>query len=124
MKTERPVNLNLFKFRFPFAAIASIIHRVTGVLLFAAIGYALYLLDGAMDSAQSFASVQDSLKEPLPKLVLWAALSALIYHFFAGIKHLFLDFDIGDSIEGSRRASLLAVGLSVITIVAAGVWIW
>ena len=124
MNTERPVNLNLFKFRFPFTAIASIIHRVTGVVLFVAIGYGLYLLDSALQSVQGFAVARDLMHQPLGKLVTWVALSALIYHFFAGIKHLLLDFDIGDSLEGSKRASTVAVGLSVIGIVAAGVWLW
>ena len=41
MKTERPINLDLTKFSFPIMAIASITHRITGVLLFVAIAYLL-----------------------------------------------------------------------------------
>ena len=39
MKTDRPVALNLFSFRWPLAAMVSITHRVTGVVLFAVAGF-------------------------------------------------------------------------------------
>ena len=45
MKTDRPVNLNLLAFSFPLAAIVSITHRVTGVILFVGVAFALYALD-------------------------------------------------------------------------------
>ncbi len=49
------------------------------------------------------------LRMPLPKLVLLAIVATLIYHFVAGIKHLLLDFDIGDTIEGGRLAAQLTI---------------
>ena len=42
MKTDRPINLSLTKFSFPLAAIASITHRITGILLFVGIAFLLY----------------------------------------------------------------------------------
>ena len=51
MKTDRPINLALTKFKFPLAAIASITHRITGVLLFVGIAFLLYLLDQSLTSA-------------------------------------------------------------------------
>ena len=40
-KAERPVNLDLTQFSFPFAALASITHRISGVILFVAIAFLL-----------------------------------------------------------------------------------
>ena len=55
MKTDRPVNLNLLAFSFPLAAIVSITHRITGVILFVGVAFALYALD--MAEALRYATV-------------------------------------------------------------------
>jgi len=124
MKTERPVNLDLTKFSFPIAAIASITHRITGVLLFVAIAYLLWLLGLALDSPAGFAEAGTLLAQPLPKLVLLAVLAALLFHILAGLKHLVMDFHHWDSLEGGRRASQGVFVLTVVGTVLAGAWIW
>ena len=53
-----------------------------------------------------------------------AVVATLIYHFVAGVKHLFLDFDIGDTIEGGRLAAQLTIAISAVLIGLAGVWLW
>jgi succinate dehydrogenase / fumarate reductase cytochrome b subunit len=124
MKTDRPIYLSLTKFRFPLAAIASITHRITGMLLFVGIAFLLYLLDQSLTSAQGLEHARSVLAMPLPKLLLIAVVATLIYHFVAGVKHLFLDFDIGDTIEGARLAAQLTIVISVVLIGLAGVWLW
>lgn len=124
MKTERPVYLSLTSFRWPFAAIASITHRITGVLLFVAIAYLLWLLSLALESPAGFAEASDALATPLPRLILLAVLAALAYHIFAGIKHLVMDFHFWDSLEAGRRSSVAVFVLTGITIVLAGAWLW
>jgi succinate dehydrogenase / fumarate reductase cytochrome b subunit len=124
MKTERPVDIVLTTFYWPLAAIASITHRITGVALFVAIAFMLYILDLALSSPEGFASAQALMGEPLAKLVAWGILALLIYHTVAGVKHLFLDFDIGDTLEGAKRAAQVVIVTSVVLIVLAGVWIW
>lgn len=124
MKTERPVDIVLWPFYWPLAAITSITHRITGVALFVAIAFMLYLLDLALSSPSGFEAARALMGEPLPKLIAWGILALLIYHFVAGIKHLFLDFDIGDTLEGAKRAAQLVIVTSVVLIALAGVWIW
>lgn len=126
MKTDRPVYLSLspFQFEWPLAALASIAHRITGVMLFVGIAFLFYLLDLGLSSEQSFAEAAALLDEPLPKLIMWGVLGALIYHFVAGVKHLLLDFHVGDSLAGSRIASGLSVAISVVLIGLAGAWLW
>ena len=124
MKTDRPINLSLTKFSFPLAAIASITHRITGILLFAGMGFLLYLLDQSLTSAQGLEHARSVLTLPLPKLLLIAVVATLIYHFVAGVKHMFLDFDIGDTIEGGRLAAQLTIAISVLLIGLAGMWLW
>jgi succinate dehydrogenase / fumarate reductase, cytochrome b subunit len=124
MKTDRPVNLALTKFSFPLAALASIVHRITGIVLFAGIAFLLYLLDASLASEQGLERARGLLEQPLAKLVLLAVVANLIYHLVAGIKHLLLDFHVGDSREGGRRGAQLTIVASAVLIVLAGVWLW
>ncbi len=93
-------------------------------MLFVGAGYLLYLLDLALQSETGFAEARALLQAPAGKVALWVTLVALSYHFLAGIKHLLLDFHIGDSLAGGRRASWLALVLSALAAIGLGVWLW
>ena len=84
MKTERPVNLNLFKFAWPLASMASITHRVTGVILFIGVAFALYALDLALSSPAGFGEAAALVHTPFGALVFFGLLLALVYHIVAG----------------------------------------
>ncbi|HEY6599036.1 MAG TPA: succinate dehydrogenase, cytochrome b556 subunit [Pseudomonadales bacterium] len=124
MKTDRPVNLALTTIRLPLPALGSITHRITGVVLFGGIAFLLYLLDQSLTSEQGLEDARAMLALPLPKVVLTVVVATLIFHFVAGIKHLFLDFDIGDTIEGGLLATQLTFAISAVLIVIAAIWIW
>ena len=110
--------------RLPVTAWASITHRATGVFLFAGVAVLLWALDASLASPESFASLQESLANPLFKLVIWVVLSGLIYHTLAGVRHLIMDFGIGESMEGGIRGVRIVVVATGILILLAGVWIW
>jgi succinate dehydrogenase / fumarate reductase cytochrome b subunit len=124
MNTERPVYLSLTEFKWPLAAIASITHRVTGILLFVALAYLLWLLGLALQSPAGFEQAASVLAAPLPKLIMVAVLAALSYHLFAGVKHLVMDFHHWDSLEAGRRSSVTVFVLTVLATILAGVWLW
>ncbi len=124
MHTHRPVNLALTKFSFPLAAIASITHRVTGVALFVGVAALLYLLDIALASDEGFAAAQSLLAQPLIKLVFIAILAALTFHIVAGVKHLLLDFHIGDSVGAAKIGAQISIVVTIVIVAAAGVWLW
>lgn len=124
MKTERPIYLSLTQFAWPFTAIASITHRVTGVLLVAGVGYLLWLVSMALESQAGFEVARSTLAQPLAKLLLIAVIAALLYHLFAGIKHIFMDFHVGDSFAAAKASSAVVFVLTAIATLAAGVWLW
>ncbi len=124
MKDNRPKNLELHTIHFPLPAITSILHRISGVIVFVGIAILLFLLAESLRSEQGFANVQQWLTAPLVKFVVWGVLAGLIYHLFAGIKHLVMDAGVGETMQASVTGSWLVIGLSVVTIIAAGVWIW
>ena len=121
---ERPVYLSLTQFRFPVTAIASIAHRITGMLLFLGIGYLLWLLSLALESEAGFAEAAAILKAPFARLILWGVLAGLIYHILAGIKHMFLDFHVGDTFEAASAASYVVFGLTLVLSLITGAWLW
>ncbi len=110
--------------RLPVTAWASITHRASGVFLFAGMAVLIWALDASLKSPESFAALQESLASPLAKLVIWAVVAALIYHSLAGIRHLIMDFGIGETMEGGILGVRIVVVLSIILIALAGVWIW
>ena len=80
MIDNRPVYLNLIKIRLPVAGMVSLAHRGTGILLFLALPFAVYLLDLSLESQQAFETVQQILRQPILILVqfllLWSLASA------------------------------------------------
>jgi len=126
MTAERPVNLSLLGLfaAMPVTAVASILHRITGIVLFVGALYLCYLLDLALSDQGGFAQAAVVLATPVGKLALWAILAALGYHFLAGVKHLLLDLHVGDTLAGARFASWISIVLAVLAAVAAAFWLW
>lgn len=123
-KKERPVYLSLTDPAWPVTAIASIVHRITGVLLFVGLAYLLWLLNLALASPAGFAEAQATLAMPLPKLALIGILGLLIYHLVAGVKHMIMDFHIGDTFEAASRAAYVVFAISIALTAMVGVWLW
>ena len=126
MNAERPINLplpSLFA-AMPITASASILHRITGIVLFIGAPFLFYLLDRALDGPDGFDAARAIVEAPLGKFALWLILAALGYHLLAGIKHLLLDFHVGDSIGGGKAGAWLSIVLALIAAALAGVWLW
>jgi succinate dehydrogenase / fumarate reductase cytochrome b subunit len=118
------VNLDIGTIRLPVHALASILHRASGVFLFAGIGVLLYLLGLSLDSAEGFARARELLGTGLARLVVWAVVAGLVYHSVAGIRHLLMDAGIGESLAGGILSARITLGVAALLIVLAGVWIW
>lgn len=124
MNNKRPVNLDLRKFHFPLPAITSILHRISGVVIFIGIAFLLYGLDLSLSGPDGFAAVQSIMSGFFAKLIVWGILSALAYHLVAGIRHILMDVGIGESLQGGVLGAKLVVAISIILIVLLGVWVW
>lgn len=124
VKDNRPVNLDIGTMRLPITAWASITHRATGVILFVGTAILLWLLDTSLSSPEGFASVQECLDSFLAKFVVWGLVTALIYHSLAGVKHLIMDFGVGETMEGGIMGARIVIALSVVLSLLAVIWIW
>ncbi|UFQ95991.1 succinate dehydrogenase, cytochrome b556 subunit [Pseudomonas wenzhouensis] len=124
MNSQRPVNLDLRTIKLPVTAYTSILHRISGVILFVAIAILLFGLDKSLTSEEGFVQVKECLASPLAKFVIWGLLSALLYHLVAGVRHLIMDMGIGETLEGGKLGSKIVIAVAVVVIVLLGVWIW
>jgi len=124
MGKDRPVNLDLKTLKFPPMAVASILHRISGVLLFLLIPFLLYLLDYSLRSADSFLLLKQCLGSPFAKIVIVLSLAALLYHLLAGVRHLLMDCGWGESLTVGRRSAIAVFGLAILAVVLTGIWLW
>jgi succinate dehydrogenase / fumarate reductase, cytochrome b subunit len=121
---KRPINLDLTTLKFPPMAIASILHRISGILLFLLLPVMLFLLGKSLHSEESFAEMEALITNPVYKLVLWAFSAALFYHVVAGIRHMIMDIGIGEHLGTARSTAILVIALAVIATLFLGIWIW
>ncbi len=124
-KKERPEFRNihvteLSNYRLPLAGIVSILHRISGFLMFALLPFVLYLLEQSLRSEISFAYYQGIVSNPICKLVILALVWGYMQHFCAGVRHLFMDLHFGLDKDTARKsaASVLVVSLTLTLIVA------
>ena len=124
MKTDRPVYLNLFQYRFPVTAISSIFHRISGLLMFLLLPLLLSALACSLSSPANFAKFSNHAYSFWFGFGLWVVLSSIIFHVLAGIRHMMMDIGFGEDYQPARASAYLVMFLSVILIIATGIWLW
>lgn len=124
MKAYRPVYLNILRIRLPIPGIVSILHRMSGVVIFLGLPLLLYLLHRSLISQESFDQLTMTLARPELKWVLWAILAAVTWHVIAGIRHLLMDMGFGESLKAGRVSGLIVILLSGVIILLLGMWLW
>jgi len=95
----------IIRYRLPAAAMVSILHRVSGALMFLLLPFVLYLFDKSITSEISFAYFQGIASHWFVKLIMLALAWAYLHHFCGGIRHLIMDAHIGLTKEGARKSA-------------------
>jgi succinate dehydrogenase / fumarate reductase, cytochrome b subunit len=117
IRKPRPKYLSLsallFEIRLPLPGWVSILHRVSGLLLFLAVLWLLFMLDRSLASEAGFESVRRYAGLPLVKLSLLVLIWAYCHHFCAGIRFLFLDLDKGVDLARARLTSIVVLVVSL-----------
>jgi succinate dehydrogenase / fumarate reductase cytochrome b subunit len=124
MPTSRPKHLDLMQIRLPLPAFVSILHRVSGALLFLMLPVLLCLWGSSLESPQSFNLFKTWVAHPLTKLVLLGLLWAYLHHFCAGIRHLAMDLHMGLELQTARATSYAVLGVSLLLTLGIGVKLW
>ena len=117
---SRPVYLNLLRIHLPVTGWVSILHRLSGALLFLSLPLAIWLLSKSLTSEAGFAAVHAWLALPPAKLLVLGLVSLFALHFFAGLRHLALDVHWGVALAAARRSSVAVLVLAgAVSLVAA-----
>ncbi len=129
---ERPVYRNIHisqiaSYRLPPAGIVSILHRVSGALMFLLLPFVIWLFDNSLTSEISFdrfASVFSAGASFLPgwfvKLVCLGLIWAYLHHAIAGVRHLWMDMTHSVTKEQGHSSAVITLALSVLLTVALG----
>jgi succinate dehydrogenase / fumarate reductase cytochrome b subunit len=125
-------NINAFtdlpKYRLPAAGIVSILHRISGALMFLLMPFIIWMFDTSVSSEISFARFKAAFNSGLGfvpgwflKLVALALIWAFLHHFIAGLRHLWMDVSHKAVEKGFGKTSAMTVlGLSVLLTLVLG----
>ena len=125
MDKKRPVNLDLGTIALPITSYVSILHRASGVLMFVAVAVLLLRMGRRLASAASFNALGNLSNNPLCQVIVWGTLAALGYHSVAGMRHMIMDFGVGeDSFHAGRLSAWVALALAVVVIALITLWVF
>ncbi|KRT57631.1 succinate dehydrogenase, cytochrome b556 subunit, partial [endosymbiont of Ridgeia piscesae] len=106
---KRPVFLNLLQIHMPITAVVSILHRLTGVLMFLSIPLLVKLLSLSVSGEEDFAQALELFRHPFSQLLLYLLLWVLLHHLLAGIRFLLIDMEIGVARQQARASARLVL---------------
>lgn len=109
----RPKHLDLTKIRLPLPGWVSILHRVSGAALFAALPGLLWLLDTSLDTEIGYDGLKAFVGQAWVKLVLFGLLWGYLHHFCAGIRYLLLDMHKCIDLPAARSSAAVVFFVSV-----------
>jgi len=121
LKKKRPKNLDLMTIRLPLPGILSILHRVSGAVLFLLLPVLLWLFESSLTSPETFDVFKSIAAHPLVKLILLGLIWLYLHHFCAGIRYLLLDLHKGIDLESARLSSKIVFAVSIALTLLIGV---
>lgn len=129
---KRPVYRNIHitqivSYRLPPAGIVSILHRISGMLMFVLLPLVIWMFDTSVTSEISFGAFTNAFVAGIGfvpgwfiKLVSLALIWGYLHHFIAGVRHLWMDATHSVSKEQGHSSALVTLALSVLLTVALG----
>ncbi len=123
--TPRPVYRNIHvsqivAYRLPPAGVVSILHRISGALMFLLLPFVIWLFDVSVSSevsyerfANAFVAGIGAVPAWFVKLVVWGLVWAYLHHFIAGVRHLWMDATHSVTKEAGHRSALVTLALSL-----------
>jgi succinate dehydrogenase / fumarate reductase cytochrome b subunit len=125
-RTKRPEfrNINaltdLPSYRLPPAGWVSILHRISGAVMFMLMPFIIWMFDTSISSEISFARFTSAFALGigfvpgwLIKLVALSLIWAYLHHFIAGVRHLHMDINHAVSKEFGKSSAIVTLALSL-----------
>ena len=117
LPAKRPVYLNLFRLHLPITGWVSILHRLSGALLFLLLPLMVWGFGLTLSGEAGYARAVGWLSTLAAKLLALVLVWAFVQHLLAGLRHLAMDSHWGVSLKSARLSSLvvlLATGVVVV----------
>ncbi len=125
--TMRLVDAMSMQYRLPLSGWVSILHRVSGMLMFVLLPFVIWMFDTSVTSEISygqftsvFAAGVGFIPAWFVKLVVLGLIWAFLHHLIAGLRHLWMDATHAVSLEFGRQSALFTLVLSVLLTLALG----
>jgi succinate dehydrogenase / fumarate reductase cytochrome b subunit len=124
VRRDRPINLDLTTIKFPITATASILHRISGIIVFIALAIFLTLLNQSLTSETAFNNVMGYLDNFFIGFIIWASLTGLAYHIVFGVRHMIQDLGYWEELESAALSAKAGFVITAIVSVLTGVLVW
>ncbi len=124
LNKNRPKNLNLFTIRLPINALVSILHRVSGMVLFLMLPLLLLGLNLSFVSEASYFRILGWLDFWLVKIIFIGFSWAFFHHFYAGLRHLAQDVHWMHGLDQARYSSRVLMALVFVSVLTFTYLIW
>jgi succinate dehydrogenase / fumarate reductase cytochrome b subunit len=124
MNKKRPKHLALHKIKLPLPGIVSILHRISGLLLFITLPLMLLMLQYSLNSIETYTELMSVLAHPLAKLLLLGLLWGFLHHFCAGLRYLAIDMHLVQDLAGARTSSKAVMVVSLALTIFLGAKLW
>lgn len=119
-KTPRPVFRNIHvtdivSYRLPPAGIVSILHRISGAVMFLLMPFIIWMFDTSVSSEISFGEFTSVFHGDAGwffKLIALGLIWAYLHHFIAGVRHLIMDATHSVSKEQGHSTAVVTLALS------------
>ncbi|NQZ33541.1 MAG: succinate dehydrogenase, cytochrome b556 subunit [Oceanospirillaceae bacterium] len=125
MNKQRPVNLDLRTIQMPITANASILHRVSAVVLWVGMAFFLPAIFVSLASEEGYLSVRALVTDNfIGQFVAWGLLSAFSYYGAATLKHVIQEMGHFEELESGSQIATAVMVIGVVLSIAWGIWIW
>ncbi len=121
---NRPKNLNLFTIRLPINAVVSILHRMSGMLLFLLIPALIWALQTSLSNESNFDKLGVMFRHWKLKLILIGFSWPFFHHLYAGLRHLGQDVHWMTTLNKARFSSRIVLGLGACSMLSFAYYIW
>jgi succinate dehydrogenase / fumarate reductase cytochrome b subunit len=130
MSRQRPGTMRLVdatKYRLPLAAWVSILHRVSGGLMFVLLPFVIWLFDVSVTSEISYERFTSAFSAGIGfvpgwfvKLATLGLIWAYLHHFIAGVRHLWMDMTHSVTKAHGKNSAVVTLVLSLTLTAALG----
>ena len=130
MTRQRPGTMRLIdavKYRLPLAGLVSILHRASGLMMFALLPFIIWLFDNSLSSEISYDTFTSAFAAGIGfapawfvKLVVLALIWAFLHHSISGVRHVWMDMTHSVTIKQGRSSAIVTLVSSLVLTVLLG----